>query len=196
MNYLAHIFLSGPDPEIITGNFIGDHVTGRHYEGFSPGIIKGIELHRAIDAFTDSHAIVEKSKSRLRPVFHKYAPVIVDIYYDHFLAVNWSRHAELSLLVYTKNAYALLNQRREIIPERAQRMLSYMEKQNWLYHYSTLDGIGQALTGMSRRATFESGMERAAAFLEEHYNLFADDFDLFFPDLKSYCNKFLSLPGI
>src|SRR5690349_12341831 len=98
MNFLAHIFLSGDDPEIMVGNFIGDFVKGRNLDDrFSSGIVKGIELHRAIDEYTDSHPVVAQSKNRLRPKYRHYAPVIVDVFYDHFLAKNWKNYHPTSL---------------------------------------------------------------------------------------------------
>ena len=89
MNFLAHLFLSGEPGELMVGNFIADSVKGNAMNDFSEGIQKGIILHRAIDTFTDSHNEMQKSKERLRPRYKKYAPVITDIFYDHFLAVNW-----------------------------------------------------------------------------------------------------------
>ena len=95
MNFLAHLYLSGNDPLVRLGNFIGDFVKGRDLaDRYEPAIVKGIELHRAIDEFTDQHAIVKQSKMRLRPKYRHYAPVIVDIFYDHFLAAGWDNHSE------------------------------------------------------------------------------------------------------
>lgn len=191
MNYLAHIFLSGDDPEIMLGNFIGDHVKGKSYTGFSSNMIKGIELHRAIDTFTDAHPVVHESKARLRPLFHKYAPVIADVFYDHYLAINWNRYSDHNLYDYTLKAYAVIRDQHEVLPQRAQYMFSYMEKQNWLYHYATLEGIHKALSGMSRRTAFDSGMEKAAAHLKENKEMYAFEFELFFPELQAFCAAFL-----
>lgn len=191
MNYLAHLFLSGNDPEIMTGNFIGDHVKGKNYPGFSAGMIKGIELHRAIDHFTDTHPVVLTSKERLRPVFHKYAPVITDIFYDHFLAANFYQYAQTELPLYTRFAYGVMEERAYLLPEKAKRMLSYMIPQNWLLHYASIEGIHKALSGMARRATFESGMEKAAEYLAQDYSDYEKEFALFFPELMVFCKAFL-----
>lgn len=191
MNYLAHIFLSGNDPDIITGNFAGDHVKGKNYERFTAGMIKGVELHRAIDTFTDSHPVVTESKKRLRPVFHKYSPVIIDVFYDHFLAANWKDHADISLEEFTQQAYTVLDAKKDFLPPRAQRMLSYMMPQNWLLHYADLGGIHKALSGMASRAQFSSGMEKATDYLEKDYKLYQNEFTMFFPELKKHCEEFL-----
>ena len=90
MNFLSHLYLAGDSEELIIGNFIADAVKGSAFNQFSPGIQKGIVLHRKIDTFTDSHPVVELSKQRLRERYKKYASVIIDIYYDHYLAKNWN----------------------------------------------------------------------------------------------------------
>ena len=93
MNFLAHLYLSADDPEIQLGNFIGDFVRGRDLSTrFSVGIVTGILLHREIDEFTDRHEVVKRSKDRLRPKYRHYAPVIIDMFYDHHLAVNWNAY--------------------------------------------------------------------------------------------------------
>lgn len=186
LNYLAHLYLSNNQPLIMVGNFIADHVKGRQIEVFPEEIKAGILLHRRIDAFTDSHPVVEESKTRLRPQFRKYAPVIADIYYDHFLARDWDRYHTQSLDEFAANAYTLMNSHAEIIPPRALHMLGFMEKQNWLKNYGSLEGLHRALNGLSKRTAFESGMEHATAFLEENYAAFESDFNAFFPELINF----------
>ncbi len=171
----------------MVGNFIADHVKGRQIDVFPEEIKAGILLHRRIDAFTDSHPVVEESKARLRPQFRKYAPVIADIYYDHFLARDWAQYHEQSLDEFAAGAYALMNSHADIIPPRALHMLGFMEKQNWLKNYGSLEGLHRALNGLSKRTAFESGMEHAAHFLQQHYDAFENDFNAFFPELITFC---------
>lgn len=192
MNFLAHLYLSGNNEDIMLGNFIGDHVKGNNFSGYNEGIIKGVKLHRLIDAYTDSHPVVEESKKRLRPHFHKYSPVIADVFYDHFLAKNWNRYHHLELKGFAGHVYELLKQNESILPLRTLHMIQYMIPQNWLVHYATIEGINKALTGMSRRAKFESNMDNATLFLEKDYTLYEKEFKDFFPELKNYCNEKIS----
>lgn len=186
MNYLAHAFLSGSDGDLLIGNFIADHVKGAAMSRYPGAVQRGILLHRMIDAFTDSHPVVEECKAVLRPRFRKYAPVVSDIYFDHFLARDWHLYHHLDLPVYAEGCYTHLRSHEHLLPERTVFMLGHMEKHDWLTGYSTLHGIGMALTGMSRRARFESGMEHAREFLEEKYPFFDSGFADFFPDLQHY----------
>lgn len=192
MNFLAHIYLSGSDPGIIIGNFIGDFVKGRAWENFPEPIQNGILLHRSIDEFTDSHEIVELTKKRLRPKYHHYAPVISDVFYDHFLASLWSDYHPQPLIDFTADFYQLTNRYENFLPERATYMLSYMRRDNWLYGYQYLEGINRALTGMSRRTTFTSGMEKASKDLEMDYDLYKLEFQQFFPLLIHHAKEVLS----
>src|SRR5688572_23493915 len=97
MNFLAHLYLSGDFDELMIGNFMADFVKGKPSPSIHPQIVKGIELHRQIDTYTDTHPIVKASKVRLQPTYRKYAGVIVDMYYDHFLAIHWQKYSSVSL---------------------------------------------------------------------------------------------------
>src|SRR5512147_206580 len=103
MNYLAHIFLSGVDRDILIGNFIGDYVKGHDYDHYSAQIRKGILLHRRIDYFTDNHQIVHQSMNYFAPKYRKYAGIIIDILYDHYLAVNWDKFSPQPLDEFKEN---------------------------------------------------------------------------------------------
>ncbi len=191
MNFLAHIYLSGNNKETTIGNFIGDFVKGKQTENYTDPIKNGILLHRHIDQFTDSHPVVLESKKRLRPTYRHYSPVITDVFYDHFLAVNWNSFSNEDLEEFTLDFYSFANQYKDIFPERAQRMFYYMEKDNWLFNYRLKEGIGRALTGMSRRTAYDSKMDQAQEDLEKDYDKYQEEFNEFFPDLISSCKSYL-----
>lgn len=176
----------------MVGNFIGDFVRGRNLvEQFGEGIAQGIELHRAIDEYTDRHLTVKKSKDRLRPKYRHYAPVIVDVYYDHFLASLWSNYHALPLADYALVAYQLIEQNEAIVPQQVKNMMPYMMKGNWLLNYASIEGINKALTGLSRRTSHISHMEEAAEDLRLHYTEFKNEFEEFFPELKVFCEDLI-----
>jgi acyl carrier protein phosphodiesterase len=192
MNFLAHLYLSGDHPQRMVGNFIGDFVRGRNLaERYAPEIARGIELHRLIDEFTDRHAVVTLSKQRLRPKYRHYAAVIVDVYYDHFLAAAWGEHHQTPLESYAAMAYRHVLDHEAILPERVKYMMPYMMQGNWLVNYGRVEGIHRALTGMSRRTPYESKMEQAAGDLEADYELYRSEFEKFFPELREYCREWL-----
>jgi acyl carrier protein phosphodiesterase len=193
MNFLAHIYLSGDNANVMVGNFIGDFVKGRNVlEQFDKEIALGISLHRAIDDYTDHHPVVHESKLRLRPKYRHYAPVIVDVFYDHFLSRYWSAYHDQPLAEFSLNAYTTVQQYNDILPAGVRQLLPYMIRGNWLLNYGTLDGIKQTLTGMSRRSRHDSKMEESMVELTEYYNAFKAEFERFFPDLSRHCREFIT----
>ncbi|SIT79468.1 ACP phosphodiesterase [Pontibacter indicus] len=191
MNYLAHVFLSGNDEALLLGNFIADAVKGKQLELYPADVARGIRLHRLIDAYTDTHPVVSETKARLRPHFRKYAPVVADLYFDHFLASRFNEFSSEPLEAYTSRVYTLINRHLASLPERVQHFFPYMMRQNWLLSYAEVTGIAQALGGLSRRTSFDSGMERAGEELLENYTLYDTDFSIFFPELIAYVEEVL-----
>ncbi len=191
MNYLAHFFLAGNDEGLIVGNLLADFIKGNKYLELPEPFQRGVILHRSIDAFTDNHADVEKTKVRLRAKYRKYAPVISDVFYDYILGDNWHDYSGISLKMFTKNIYDTLKKHQHSFPLPAQMTLSYMSKNDWLYHYSTFFGIEMALKGLSRRATFDTNMHEAIEDLKRDRALIESDFRPFFSDLMKHVEKTL-----
>ncbi len=183
MNFLAHAYLSGDHPDVMVGNFIADHLPGNKFNHYRKGIIEGILLHRKIDSFTDQHPVFLTSRKRLQKNYHKYSGVIVDMFYDHFLAAGWSAYSTEDLRDFTSRNYAILMQNFDILPAGTRRILPYMVEDDWLASYADLDFLQQSLQGMAIRTPYRSGMEKAVNDLRDHYESFHDDFHEFFPDL-------------
>jgi len=186
VNYLAHLFLSGDSKEIMVGNFIADSVKGGDISKYSEGVQEGIIMHRRIDSFTDNHPVTARSKIRLRPTYHKYAGVIVDIYYDHFLATLWGDYSHVPLEEYAGNTYRILLKYLHVFPKRSMRFYGYMTAYNALVNYAKTEGVERVLQGMARRTRFKSGMEHATIELLKDYTLYEQEFKEFFPDLVKH----------
>ncbi|MFL0092698.1 ACP phosphodiesterase [Tenacibaculum maritimum] len=189
MNFLAHLYLSANNTNIMVGNFIADHLKGNKFTHYSQEIQQGIKLHRAIDTFTDKHPTVRKSKRRLHPRYRHYDGVIIDIFYDHYLAKNWHLYSAIPLNLYTQSIYHLLQTNTSILPERTQELLPYMISYDWLYNYQFLDGIAKVLNGMNKRTKGRSQMNLAINDLKDLYAEFESDFTLFFKELQEFCNQ-------
>lgn len=194
MNFLAHIYLSFGDDEITLGNFIADSIRGNKYKHLPERVQKGVLLHRSIDTYTDAHEIPKISSKRLHKNYSHYSRVIVDIFYDHFLAKNWQRYSDTPLDVFVEHFYDLLEDNFEILPDGVKRMMPYMIADNWIYNYSKLEGIAKVLNGMNRRTKNKSKMNFAIVDLEEHYAAFENEFTSFFEELIIFSKqKFISL---
>ncbi len=168
------------------GNFIADFVKGNKKDNYPDGIRKGIELHRAIDDYTDHHQITEDSKARLRPKYRKYSGVIVDLYYDHFLARYFDHYSQIPLREFTQRTYAILIDNQDILPDKVKEFLPFMIERNWLFNYATIDGIGRTLSGLSKRVSFENKMDESVEDLQTDYAIYKNEFHRFFPQLITF----------
>ena len=194
MNFLAHIYLSFGDDEIAIGNFIADSIRGNKIGHLPERVQHGVLLHREIDTFTDTHSIPKRSSKRLHKIYSHYSRVIVDIYYDHFLAKNWKNYSDIPLKIFVNDFYDLLEDHYTILPDGVQRMMPYMISDNWLYNYSKMEGIDRVLNGMNRRTKNRSKMNFAILDLEEHYAAFEKEFTSFFDELIVFSKqKYISL---
>ena len=190
MNYLAHIFLSGNHPKIMIGNFVADSIKGKKYLSYPPEIQKGILLHRQIDTTTDAHPSFRKSTKRLHEKYGHYSGIIVDIFYDHFLAKNWTDYSDIPLEDYIQSFYKLLRDNFEVLPANIQKMAPIMMEGNWLLIYAELEGIDRVLYGMNRRTKLRSGMDKAGEDLRMYYKEFEADFRIVFKDLQILSDTF------
>jgi acyl carrier protein phosphodiesterase len=182
MNFLAHLYLSKHNKELMIGNFIADAVKGKNFEPYTSEVTKGILMHRAIDAYTDEHPITKMSAARLMPRYKKYAGVIVDVFYDHFLAANWSKYHKQPLANFADEVYTLMYENINILPPKSQYLLPYMKQHNWLLNYSKIEGIQRTLSGMASRTSFISNMQYAVEELEYYYKDFDQEFEAFFKE--------------
>lgn len=185
MNFLAHLYLSGAQPLVIVGNFMGDAVKGRDLSRFPAPLEQGIRLHRAIDHFTDTHPLQRAGRERTREYAGRYSGVVMDLFYDHLLASDWSRwHAE-PLPEFAQRMYALLLEHRHLMPQRTQEMLPYMVKYDWLASYAHVNGLARALSGLAQRVPEGHVMRGAERILLNDLDEFRNEFELFLPELRS-----------
>ncbi len=193
MNFLAHTHLSGNNEDVIFGNFIADSVKGSSYTTFRQAIITGILLHRKIDSFTDSHPITKRSRDMVREHFGKFSGIVVDIYYDHFLARNWETYQSQELSAFSSKVYLILAKRFLLLPPRIKRLLPFLIAQNWLSGYANINDLRRVFKGMDRRTGHISGMENAIPVLKENYDQLYIDFLEFYIQLQEYSRKELAL---
>jgi acyl carrier protein phosphodiesterase len=186
MNYLAHVYLSGEDEEIVIGNFIGDYVKGINFRKYSDSIKKGILLHRDIDAFTDRNKTVRKSKSLFKNRYGKYSGIIIDIFYDHFLTKNWDRFSSVPLEDFTLNLHKILNKYFDILPEKVKQFVPSFINNNWIEYYRSVAGIKQVLKRMSSITTLPDETSYAINVLKDNYSGLESDFLDYFPELADY----------
>ncbi|MEE4379816.1 MAG: ACP phosphodiesterase, partial [Candidatus Competibacteraceae bacterium] len=195
MNYLAHFYLAGTEPQALIGSMLGDFAKGRIDDTFPPVIRQAIIQHRQIDVFTDAHPIVNRSKQRLGPGLRRFAGILVDVYYDHLLARNWPCYADTPLRSFVDRVYRVLRTHYADFPVPMQRSVTYMLSTDLLHSYIDLQGIRQALTGISGRLRRANPIAEAVTVLEQQDAGLATDFAVFFPDLSAHHSATQSSPS-
>ncbi len=189
MNYLTHIYFSGANRQRQIGNFIGDAVKGNAYQNYPTNIRNGILLHRKIDDFSDKHPLVKEAVKILKEPFGRYAAVLTDIYFDHFLAAHFKQYAHMSLRRFTWGFYtgAIINYYH--LPKRIRQFLWHFILTNRLYRYASKEGIQESLEIMVTYKNLQISPPEAIAFLTAHYDELYGLFLRFLPDLEEMCQK-------
>ncbi|HUR11870.1 MAG TPA: ACP phosphodiesterase [Flavitalea sp.] len=185
MNLLAHAYLSFNDPGILTGNMISDFVKGKKKFDYSLRVQQGIALHRHIDAYTDAHASVKVAKEVFRPVYRLYSGALVDIVFDHFLAIDESEF-QGNLQAFSNRTYQQLEEFEPSFPEPFRQMFPYMKAHDWLYNYRSAAGIERSFAGLVHRSKYLTESNSAIRIFHQQYDQLKTAYTSFFPALKKY----------
>jgi acyl carrier protein phosphodiesterase len=183
MNFLAHTYLSFNVPGLIVGNYLGDFIKNSEVASLPPAVREGILLHRYIDSYTDSHLAVKAGTKLLHKSMGKYAPVVLDIYFDFLLSKRWSDFNDLALDTFCKESYVALLSYQSIMPESIAIRFQKMVNDRWLGNYKTYAGLQRVFGFLSRRAKFKSNIEKAPEFLFQIEDRLESVFMEFFPDI-------------
>lgn len=195
MNFLAHILLSGENEGVMMGNYVGDFIKGRLSEektaNWNPDYVVGLKLHRFIDSFTDSHPDVREAKDVASVTQGKLAGIVMDIYFDYFLARNFTHYYREPLHIYAHRMYSVIEKNEHLIPETMIPMVRSMIRQDWLNTYATLEGIDTTFHRLSRRAEFLAPISNAVNDLKANEGFYYTKFLSFFPELRRQAGQFI-----
>jgi len=184
---LAHLALSGNDPEVMVGNFIGDFVKGNSHQNYPPMVQKGILMHRAIDYFTDHHQAVKNSSRLLNDGFGRFSGVVVDVFFDHFLASQWDEiYPEITLARFVTNAHKILLFNYFSLPTEVKGFLPFLISSRRLENYRHFDSLERSLQIMGSRTSLPARSQYAIATLKENYGEFSSNFRWLYGDLQEH----------
>ena len=192
MNYLAHLFLSHNQSDLLLGNLAADVVKGNDWQQYPVGVQTGIFLHRAIDAFTDNHPAIRDMIHQIRPVIGKYSGPVVDILCDHLLATSWTNYHPLPLVDWAKQTYALIQPRLNELPTTYAERIENMIIHNWLLGYDHPLELENVMSRFNRRLQIPMDVGAvSAAFFGEAYPFYKEKFQMFFPDMVQFSLDFI-----
>jgi acyl carrier protein phosphodiesterase len=189
LNYLAHLFLSDSCDDALIGGLLGDFVKGNPAGRYNGIMAQSILLHRKVDTFADAHPVTRTSRSRIDGSRRRFAGVIIDVCYDHFLARHWQRFSGQALAAFTSRVYTVLNRQRAILPSRLKRILPVMVAEDWLGGYARIDRVAVTLDRIAGRLSKGSHFKGAIADIHANYAALEADFFAFFPDLVDFCDE-------
>jgi len=195
LNHLAHALLSGPDADLQLGSLLGDFWRGAPDPEWTAGVRAGVILHRKIDVYTDSHPQVSAARALFEPPFRRYAGILIDIYFDHVLARDWSLHATDSLAEFSARIGDLLDRHARWLPADLNRFAGYFHRHGLFGAYAQRATIDQVLVGVSGRLRHPNLLGEAGPALWERSNELDAAFARFFPDLADYARRQLDLLG-
>ena len=191
MNFLAHLWLAGPDEGLRLGAVAGDFVKGPLPGDLPADMAVGVALHRAIDVFAETHPAFQRSRERIVGPHRRFAGVMVDMFYDHFLAAQWVHwHPQEPLADYAARQYALLATHRHRLPVRALPVLARMAEHDWLTSYREVDTIVYALDRIAGRLKRPDAFLGCGEALRADYAGFAADAEAFLADARSFAEAF------
>lgn len=197
MNWLAHVFLSEQNLEFRLGNLLADIVRGEQRSGMSADFLRGVQCHQAIDSFTDSHPLVRRSRARIGAEQRRFSGVLVDVFYDHYLAKNWDDYSSVPLDAFTAGFYADIKTRQIELPEQAQWVTDRIIRHDLLGSYRRVGGVERALRVLSMRLSErwhrEFTLENGVRDLLAQQDGFAADFAEFFPALRAHVGRLVRL---
>lgn len=189
MNFLAHLLLADDSDASRIGNLLGDFTRGPIDELakiYPPEIVRGILMHRAVDSYTDSHSAFKRSRKLLHPERRRFAGIIVDLIYDHFLSIHWEKFSNIPLDVFCQQAYREIEAHPEWQPGRLSEIAPVMKRENWLMRYSTIEGMRLTMSEVSQRSPRIRKMAQGIDDLLESYDALEEEFMIFMPDLLSF----------
>jgi acyl carrier protein phosphodiesterase len=190
MNYLAHIYLADNSEENMLGNFLGDFVNKSLEDEFEYSIKQGILMHKKLDTFTDSHPDFLRSRKRISSTNRRLAGVLIDIFYDHFLAKNWHDYSSISLEEYADNFYKILKKFSYCLPDKLKTRMPFMIEENWLLSYRDISGIERTVERISKRfSNTRHPLVNPIDELINNYENLENDFKCFYPHAIEYANK-------
>ncbi|MEX0960001.1 MAG: ACP phosphodiesterase [Burkholderiales bacterium] len=186
MNYLGHLYLSPPGEDALLGSLLGDFVKGPLDDRYPEAVTRAIALHRRLDSFTDAHPAVHASKARVSASRRRYAGIMIDVFYDHFLARHWAEYHSEPLADFSRRVYRILDCRHHELPERLQRIAPSMAQLDWLGSYAEVESIYTALNRIGQRLKRENTLFNSTDELLENYTDLEADFRAFLPQAVDF----------
>ena len=187
MNHFAHLVLAQPTVESTVGNLLGDFARGVDTQELPPGVMAGLQNHRAVDRFTDSHPRVRDLKNLFSPTRRRFAGIALDIYFDHLLIQHWHRFEQRQLETAIETFYRHMHAGRTLMPgEHMRQVTRRMIEYDWFGSYRDLDSIAESLDRVAGRIRFANRFDNSIEELTANHAAIEAGFLVFYPELRRH----------
>jgi len=194
MNFLAHLWLANGDEGLRLGAMLGDFIHGGMGSNeLPPAVQKGIQLHRFIDQYLDGLPEMAELRQRFVPPFRRYAGIIIDVAFDHQLALRWSEYSSISLQQFDIEVRQLLAKYDELLPEDLKRFMRYADRRGLFAAYQDKEEILYSLAGLGRRLSRPNPLDRVDEIWDGLQDDIALAFERVFPQVRrAVCERILA----
>ena len=184
MNLLAHLHAADfLDPVAAAGNFTADFCR----RPGSPAFQYGVEVHRKIDSFTDSHPAVLASRKFFPEDLRRFSPVLLDLTYDHCLSRTWEKWSpDETREAFIDSRFALMESEFDALPARAVETIERVKKARWLQRYDKTDGVLHGINRIIRFRPRFTKMLDGMEYIELEIEAITKAFESFYPDLLAH----------
>ena len=189
MNFLAHFHLAGPEEGVIAGALEGEYFKGTLASTLQHPLNIGIRQHRAIDAFTDAHDEVVELRKHFSVDLRRYAGILIDLSFDHFLSKHWHTFCDTPLEAFSRSVYNALNNRTGQLSDPARRMHTRMLQHNILCLYQDWRTVAQAARNIGGRLKRGNALENVGPELDPLSASIESVFLSFYPQLQAFSDQ-------
>ena len=187
MNYFAHLCLAKDTPESLVGNLLGDFMRGVDPRALPLPVYRGLENHRKVDRFTDTHPLIRELKELFDPDCKRFAGIALDIYFDHLLIKHWAHLEARKLDQVNEHFYSTLSNNLHLMPsERMQTVCSRIVSGRWFDAYAHQHNALEAVRRAATRIRFANSFDRACSDLLKNQNDIESTFLQFYPELAAH----------
>lgn len=190
MNYLAHALLAQPYAHSVIGNIAGDMVKGPLAgHCLHPLVAAGVARHRQVDVLTDQHGAYTALKARFPQGQRRYSGLVLDVLFDHYLAIHWTRFSAWSRDAFVESTYCVLRSNTELLPRGLAAVAPAWVAADWLRVYETREGVAAVLERMARRLSRPVDLVALLDYATAHDAVFESGFLEVFADVQRAVNN-------
>lgn len=185
MNYLAHALLAEPYAHSVIGNIAGDLVKGplsKH--DLHPRVADGVRRHRRVDILTDSHSAYLTLKARFPQGHRRYAGLVLDVLFDHYLVRHWQLYSDWSRDAFLECTYRVLRDNPLLLPDALAAVASRWIDADWLRVYETRGGVAAVLERLALRLSRPVDLVALLEVVDENDADFEQGFLAVFADVQ------------